>query len=248
MNIHLERPIVFFDLETTGTNVSRDRIVEIYAKKILPNSQEEEYYQLINPQMDIPYGASKVHGITNEKVATEPTFEQVAENISSFFNDSDIGGYNVIRFDVPILIEEFYRSNLENPFLNANFVDSMLIFHKMVPRTLAGALKYYTNKDLEQAHSAKADVLATIEVFKNQINSHKNLPETTKQIEQFTLNGKTIIDFAGYFMKDQSGDIVFNFGKHKNKPAKSEQGYLNWMMNNDFPIQTKKVIQKILDN
>lgn len=248
MNLQLECPIVFFDLETTGTNVSKDRIVELFAKKIHPQGQEEEYYQLINPNMEIPYGASKVHGITNEKVAFEPYFEDVAPAIAEFFSGCDVGGYNILRFDVPILIEEFYRSNLENPLENANFVDSMAIFHKMVPRSLAGALKYYRNKDLVNAHSAKGDVLATIEVFEAQIQQHDQLPESTEKIEQFTLNGKTIIDYAGYFVKDQSGDIVFNFGKHKNKIASQEQSYLQWMLQSDFPIQTKRVIQKIIDN
>lgn len=248
MNIHLERPIVFFDLETTGTDVSKDRIVELYAKKISPDGSESEYYQLINPKMKISYGASKVHGITNEKVASEPSFEEVAPIIFEFFKHCDVGGYNILRFDVPILIEEFYRVGMEQPFSQANFVDSMLIFHKMVPRSLAGALHYYKNKELENAHSAKADVLATIEVFQAQLEKHKQLPKQTNEIENFTLNGKTIIDFAGYFVKDQSGDVVFNFGKHKNKIAVQESGYLQWMLNSDFPIQTKRVIQNILDN
>ena len=248
MNLELERPIVFFDLETTGTDISKDRIVEIYAKKIHPNGAEEELYHRINPNMPIPVGASRVHGLTNEILAFEPYCEDVAEEIADFFTNSDIGGYNIIRFDIPILVEEFVRTNLNNPIENANLVDSMSIFHKMVPRSLAGALKYYKDKDIENAHTAKADVLATIEVFTEQLNKHNEIPKTTGDIEEFILNGRKIIDYAGYLMRDKSGDIVFTFGKHKYAKAVENKDYLNWMLNSDFPLQTKRVIQQLLDN
>ena len=248
MKLQLERPIVFFDLETTGTNVSKDRIVEIYAKKLFPDGDEKELYQRINPDMQVPDEAAKIHGLTNEILAFEPYFEDVSEEIAAFFTGSDIGGYNVIRFDVPLLIEEFLRNGLDNPLENANIIDSMAIFYKMVPRTLSGAMSYYKNKELANAHSAKADVLATIEVFEAQMKQHEQLPQTTKEIERFSLGGKEIIDFAGYLVKDRSGDIVFSFGKNRNKKVTENKDYLQWMLDSDFPIQTKRIIQQILDD
>lgn len=244
-NFH--RPIVFFDLETTGTNLSKDRIVEIYAKKI-GHGKEEEFYQRINPNMQVPYEVAKIHGLTNEILAFEPYFEDVAHSILDFFKGCDVGGYNIIRFDLPILIEEFLRIGVENPFTKSNVVDSMFIFHKMMPRNLAGALRYYKNEELKNAHSAKADVLATIEVFLAQTERHQELPKTAEDLENFVLDGKEIVDYTRYFSKNTNGDIIFNFGKHKNKVAKMEEGYLKWMINNDFPLQTKRIIQQILNN
>lgn len=246
-NLNLKRPIVFFDLETTGTNLAQDRIVEIYAKKI-GQENEEEFYQRINPNMQVPYEVAKIHGLTNEILAFEPYFEDVAQNILNFFKGCDVGGYNIIRFDLPILIEEFLRIGIENPFQESNIVDSMFIFHKMMPRNLAGALRYYKNEELNNAHTAKADVLATIDVFLAQTERHKELPKTAQEIQEFVLGGKEIVDYTRYFSKNKDGDIIFNFGKHKNKVAKTEEGYLNWMINNTFPLQTKQIIQQILNN
>lgn len=244
--ISLEKPLIFFDLETTGTNVSTDRIVEIYAKKFLPNGDEQELYHLVNPGVEIPYEATKVHGINNERVAFEPYFEDLKDELYTFFQDSDLGGYNILRFDLPLLAEEFLRIGIDDVFDQSNVVDSMLIFHKMVPRTLAGALMYYKDEEIEDAHSAKADVLATIDVFEAQLQKHTQLPQTTHGIQEFTLNNQDIIDFAGYLKRDMSGDIVFNFGKNKGQKIQDHQDYLQWMLSSDFPAQTKRKIQQLI--
>ncbi len=246
--IQLEKPLVFFDLETTGTNVSKDRIVEVYAKKFNPSGEVEEYYQIINPGIPIPLEASNVHGFTNEKVAFEPYFADVKHDIQTFFHNVDLGGYNILRFDVPILVEELLRVGIEGLFDHSNIVDSMIIFHKMVPRNLAGALRYYKNEELNNAHSAQADVQATIDIFEQQVKMHAELPATTLGIQNFMLNNQDFVDFAGYFKKDMSGDIVFNFGKHKGKKASEEPNYLEWMLQNDFPVQTKRKIKQLLNH
>ncbi len=245
--ISLEKPLVFFDLETTGTNVSKDRIVEIYAKKFLPNGSTEELYQKINPGIQIPIEASRVHGITNETVAFEPYLEDFKDRLVHFFNDCDLGGYNILKFDVPILVEELLRVGVEDIFDNSSIVDSMIIFHKMVPRSLAGALRYYKDEELKDAHSAKADVEATINVFIEQVNKHHQLPKSTEEIQRFTFNNQQLVDYAGYLKKDMSGDIVFNFGKHKGKKVLEEQGYLEWMLQSEFPAQTKRKIKQLLN-
>jgi len=245
--IALDKPLVFFDLETTGTNVSKDRIVEIYAKKFNTDGSFEELYQKINPGIQIPAGASAVHGLTNETLAFEPYLEDCKDQLVSFFSDVDLGGYNILRFDVPILVEELIRVGVEGLFDESNIVDSMVIFHKMVPRTLAGALKYYADESLTNAHSAKADVLATISVFQKQLEVHQDLPHTTVGIQKFMLNNQDFVDFAGYFRRDMSGDIVFNFGKHKGNKAIDNPDYLEWMLQNDFPTQTKRKIKLLLN-
>lgn len=247
MNVQMSKPIIFFDIETTGLDISKDRIVEIYAKRIFPNQAEDEFYSKVNPEIHVPQQAVKVHGLSNDVLKNEPTFQQIGQKLFDFFQNCDVGGYNIIRFDVPFLIEEFLRNDFENPLEDANFADSMLIFHKMMPRNLAGALHYYTGEKLENAHSAKADVLATIEIFNSQLHRHSELPSNVKEIEKFSMNGRSVIDFGGYFVKDQSGDIVFNFGKYRNKKALDHTDYLDWMLNNDFPIQTKQFIQSLLN-
>ncbi len=246
--IELKRPLIFFDLETTGTNISNDRIVELYAKKFFPDGHHEELYTLVNPNMTIPYGAVQVHGITNERVAFEPYLEDLSDQLVAFFKDSDLAGYNVLRFDLPLLAEEFARLGMDDFFDDVHVVDSMLIFYKMVPRTLAGALRYYKDEALDDAHSAKADVLATIEVFEQQMKQHDHLPQSTEAIEAFTLNNKELVDFSGYFAYDDNGAIIFNFGKHKGKLATNEPDYLHWMLNSDFPAQTKRKINKLILN
>ncbi len=244
--ISLEKPLIFFDLETTGTNVSKDRIVELYAKKFYPNQSTEEFYSLVNPQCTIPSSASAIHGITNDQLNKQPTFQDLKEDLLQFFSNSDLGGYNILRFDLPLLVEEFFRIGIEDLFDESKVVDSMLIFHKMVPRNLAGALRYYKNEELQDAHSAQADVLATIEVFDAQVQQHKNMPHTAEEIQNFTLNNQDFVDFAGYFKRTSEGAIVFNFGKNKGKLASSEPDYLQWMLNSDFPAQTKRKIKQLI--
>lgn len=245
--IQLEKPLVFFDLETTGINVSHDRIVEIYAKKFMPDGDEVEYYRTVNPGIPIPAGASQVHGFTNESVASSPSFSEIKDELKEFFHHVDLGGYNILRFDVPILVEELLRVGVEGLFDQSNIVDSMIIFHKMVPRNLAGALRYYKNEELNNAHSAQADVQATIDIFEQQVKVHADLPASTIGIQNFMLNNQEFVDFAGYFKKDMSGDIVFNFGKHKGKKVSNETGYLEWMLQSDFPAQTKRKIKHLLN-
>ncbi len=247
MKLELVKPLVFFDLETTGINIQRDRIVEICAIKVMPDGNREEYYALINPLVKIPKAASAIHGITDQDVADKPSMLDLASEINDFFANSDVSGYNILRFDVPFLAEELLRTGIEKPLEDAQFIDVMTIFHRKVPRSLAGAMLYYRNETIENAHSAKADVEATIKVLESQMERHDDLPVKSDELANYVLDGKGIVDFAGYFRKDDSGDIVFNFGKHKGKKVETEQGYLQWMLNSDFPEHTKRSIQKILN-
>lgn len=246
MDLQLDKPLVFFDLETTGVSVTKDRIVELYALRINVDGSRDEKLQRFNPGMPIPAGASAVHGIYDNDVADAPTFVALSADLAAFFEGCDLAGYNALRFDIPLLAEEFIRAGITQPFQHARFVDPMVIFHRMVPRTLSGALRYYRNEELENAHTAKADVLATVKVLESQLKVHDELPNSTEAIHHFVMNGREIVDYAGYFIKDMSGDVVFNFGKHKGKPIASEPGYLKWMLEGDFAQHTKLIAQEYL--
>jgi DNA polymerase III subunit epsilon len=249
MSLQLKRPLVFIDLETTGMNLSTDRIVEIAIIKVFPDGTKTIKQKLLNPQMPIPKSSSDIHGITDDKVKEAPTFKQVANELKQFIDDSDFSGYNSNRFDIPLLMEEFLRAGLEIDMTNRRLVDVQHIFHMMEKRTLGAAYKFYCEKELEDAHSAEADASATWEILQAQITRYQHLGNTLDTILQFTGEEK-IVDFARRFVMD-NGIEVFNFGKHKGRPVsevlKAEPQYYDWMMKGDFPLHTKQKLTEILN-
>lgn len=248
MSLQLTRPICFFDLETTGINVVKDRIVEIAVLKVYPNGKQESRVWLVNPTIPIPKEASEVHGITDEKVANEPTFSELAKTIYNMMKDSDIAGYNSDRFDIPLLAEEMLRAGVDFDMGNRCAVDVQTIFHKMEQRTLSAAYKFYCQKTLDNAHSALADTQATYEILKSQVQRYDELPQSVKELSQFTQR-KNAVDFAGYIVFDDNGEEIFTFGKYKGRKVKEillqDPGYFGWVLNSDFPLYTKKVLTSI---
>ncbi len=249
MKLNLTRPIAFIDLETTGVNISNDRIVEIAIVKILPDGTRQVKRKLINPLIPIPSGASDVHGITDEMVKDAPSFKQVANEIKQFMDNCDMGGYNSNRFDVPMLIEEFLRAGVSFSVDGRKLVDVQKVFHMMEQRTLGAAYKFYCNKVLDGAHSAEVDATATWEVLEAQIERYPQIGDTVESIVKFT-GEDDIVDFARRFVKE-NGIEVFNFGKHKGKPVtqvlKEEPQYYDWMMKGDFAMNTKQKLTEILN-
>ncbi|MBA4258150.1 MAG: DNA polymerase III subunit epsilon [Chitinophaga sp.] len=249
MKLNLTRPIAFIDLETTGVNISNDRIVEIAIVKILPDGTRQVKRKLINPLIPIPAGASDVHGITEEMVKDAPSFKQVANEIKQFMDNCDMGGYNSNRFDVPMLIEEFLRAGVSFSVDGRKLVDVQKVFHLMEQRTLGAAYKFYCNKVLDGAHSAEVDATATWEVLEAQIERYPQIGDTVESIVKFT-GEDDIVDFARRFVKE-NGVEVFNFGKHKGKPVtqvlKEEPQYYDWMMKGDFAMNTKQKLTEILN-
>ena len=248
MKLNLTRPICFFDLETTGTNVAKDRIVEISVLKVYPNGNKESKTWLVNPEMPIPKESSEIHGITDDKVANEPTFKELSKEIYTLIKDSDLAGFNSDRFDIPLLAEEMLRANIDFEMKNRLSVDVQTIFHKMEKRTLAAAYKFYCKKELDNAHSAEADTLATYEVLESQLERYNELEGNVKFLSEFTTR-KLCADFAGFIIFDEDGDEAFSFGKHKGKKVEmvleEEPGYSGWILNADFPLYTKKVLTGI---
>lgn len=248
MELKLSKPICFFDLETTGTDVAKDRIVEISVLKIFPNGNKESKTWLVNPEMPIPPQASAVHGITDDKVANEPTFKELSRQIYQMVKDSDLAGYNSDRFDIPLLAEEMLRADVDFDMGARVSVDVQTIFHKMEQRTLAAAYRFYCGKELSDAHSAEADTNATYEVLKAQLDRYDTLENNIKSLSEFTTRKQTA-DFAGFIVYDDAGEEVFSFGKHKGKKVEmvleEEPGYFGWILNADFPLYTKKVLTAI---
>lgn len=248
MELKLTRPIVFFDLETTGVNVSHDRIVEISLIKVfIDNTQVERTYR-VNPQMPIPPEASMVHGITDEDVAHERTFKQLAPELKKLMEGCDIAGFNSNRFDIPLLAEEFDRAGVDFDFTRARFVDVQTIFHKREQRTLVAAYRFYCGKELDGAHSANADTRATLEVLKAQLDKYPDLPNDIEELAQYSSATRNV-DLMGRIVKNDEDIPVFNFGQHKGKPVAEVitrfPGYYDWMMNGDFPGDTKRVLTRI---
>lgn len=248
MELNLDKPICFFDLETTGTNIANDRIVEISILKVFPNGNKESNTWRVNPTVPIPKMVSEIHGITDEMVANEPTFKELAPKVYAMIKDSDLGGYNSNRFDIPLLAEEMLRAEIDFDLKNMQSVDVQTIFHKMEKRTLEAAYKFYCNKDLTNAHSAEADTMATYEVLKAQIKRYDELENNTKFLAGFSAH-KKFADLAGFIHFDKKGEEVFGFGKHKGKKVEDvlekEPGYFSWLLNADFPLYTKKVLTGI---
>tara|TARA_R110002051_G_scaffold173511_1_gene243840 strand:+ start:5232 stop:6008 length:777 start_codon:yes stop_codon:yes gene_type:complete len=248
MQLKLTRPICFFDLETTGINVAKDRIVEIAILKVYPNGNKESKTWLVNPEMQIPEEVIAVHGITNEKVANEPTFKELSKEIYKMIKDSDLGGFNSDRFDIPLLAEEMLRAEVDFDMKNTVSVDVQTIFHKMEKRTLGAAYKFYCDKELTDAHSAEADTNATYEVLLSQLDRYPDLENNIKKLAEFSSHRRTV-DFAGFIILDEDDHEIFAFGKHKGKKVhnvlESEPGYFSWILNADFPLYTKKILTQI---
>lgn len=248
MELNLKKSIVFFDLEATGLNVTKDRIVEIGIIKINTDGSEERLVQKVNPEITIPQEVIDIHGITNEMVANEPTFKILAPKVAEFIGDADLAGYNSNKFDIPLLLEEFVRAEAIFSMEDRNCVDVQNIFHKMEKRTLEAAYQFYCQKTIENAHSAEADIFATYEVLKAQLDKYTDLKNDIDFLADFSQNSKNkIADFSGRIAYNKDNELIYNFGKHQNKTIaeilKKEPGYHNWMLNNDFPHYTKKVLR-----
>ena len=249
MNLNLKNPLVFFDLETTGVNITRDRIVEISVLKVHPNGKEETKTRRINPEMSIPPESTAIHGITDEDVKDCPTFKQVAKSFVDLLEGCDMAGFNSSRFDVPMLTEEFLRAGVDFDTDNRKFVDVQIIFHRKEQRTLEAAYAFYCDKKLENAHSAEADVIATYEVLKSQLDKYNDLENDINFLSKEYSSFNNNVDLAGRIIFNDKGVEVFNFGKHRGKSVievlNKEPSYYSWMMDGDFPLNTKKVLTKL---
>ncbi|MBP3289271.1 MAG: 3'-5' exonuclease [Muribaculaceae bacterium] len=248
MQLRLQRPIIFFDLETTGTNITHDRIVEISIIKVLPSGEEQERTRRINPEMPIPAEATAIHHITDADVANEPTFRQLAKSLAEIFADCDIAGFNSNRFDIPLLLEEFHRAGIVLDLSTTRFVDVQTIYHKMEPRNLSAAYKYYCGQDLEAAHSANADTRATLEVLKAQLDKYPELTNDVKALSEFSCHNRNV-DFAGRLIYNDANKEVINFGKYKGQLAEDvlrrDPGYYSWVQQGDFQQNTKDAFARI---
>ena len=261
MNLSLKNPIIFLDLETTGINIATDRIVEIALLKIYPDGREEEKLMRVNPEMPIPPSATKIHGLRDEDVKDCPTFKEVGKSIARFMEGCDLAGFNSNRFDIPLLAEEFLRSDVDIDLRKRKFVDVQAIFHKMEKRTLAAAYKLYCGKNLEDAHSAMADTKATYEVLKAQLDQYEGVEyeepdgklvtpivNDVKALSDFSSYDRNV-DYVGRIVYNDKGVEVFNFGKNKGIPVeqvlREQPGYYGWMMTSEFPLYTKKVLTAI---
>jgi DNA polymerase-3 subunit epsilon len=245
--LHITKPLAFIDLETTGVNIGSDRIVEIAIVKILPDGSKSVKRKIINPEMEIPKAVIDVHGITNEMVKDAPTFAQVARELKQMLDGCDLAGYNSNRFDIPLLVEEFLRADVDFDMKGRRMVDVQNVFHKMEQRTLSAAYKFYCNKTLDGAHSAEIDASATHEVLLAQLEKYPELGNTIESINK-KIGEEVIVDFARRFVMD-NGVEVFNFGKYKGKSVaevlKAEPQYYDWMMRGDFPQHTKQKLTEI---
>ena len=247
MNIKLTRPLVVFDLETTGVQVATDRIVEIYCIKIQPDGSEEHLHQVLNPTVPIPPEVSAIHGIWDKDVIDKPTFQEFSKTLQAFLGVCDFGGFNSNRFDFPLLAEEFYRAGVAFD-TNRKFIDAQRIFHRMEPRNLTAAYKVYCNKELTDAHSAKADTVATWEIIKAQVDYYPEIIGDIDFLNEFSGESE-FFDFARRIKRGENGEAYFNFGKYTGQKVvevfKENRGYYDWMMKGDFPENTKSVITKL---
>ena len=249
MRLNLNRPIIFFDLETTGVDTAKDRIVEISMLKVMPDGTEEVKTRRLNPEMPIPPGASAIHHIYDDDVKDCPSFRAIAKSLAAYLEGCDFAGYNSNKFDIPVLVEEFLRAGIDIDIKKRRFIDVQNIFHRMEQRTLVAAYKFYCDKELDDAHSAEADTKATYEVMKAQLDRYPgDLENNIDFLHDFSTRTENV-DFAGRIIYDESGVETFNFGKHKGRSVaevfRDEPSYYSWMMNGDFPGYTKKVITAI---
>jgi DNA polymerase III subunit epsilon len=248
MRLNLKNPIIFFDLEATGINVNSDRIVEISYLKVSPNGNEENKTFRVNPGIPIPKEASAIHHILDEDVAHCPTFKEIGKQVANDMEGCDIAGFNSNRFDVPMLVEEFLRNDIDVDLTKRKFIDVQVIFHKMEQRTLGAAYKFYCGKELDGAHGAQADTLATYEVLKSQLDFYSELQNDVPYLSEFSSFNRNV-DFAGKMVYNDQNIEVFNFGKYKEKSVeevlKRDSGYYGWMMQGDFSLNTKNVLTRI---
>ena len=248
MRLNLKNPIIFFDLETTGINIAADRIVEISYLKVDQNGNETSKTIRVNPGIPIPEKVIAIHGITNEDVKDAPPFNEIAKSLAREFEGCDLAGYNSVKFDIPLLAEEFLRAGVDVDLKRKKLIDVQVIFMKMEPRTLSAAYKFFVNKELDNAHSAEADTRATYEVLQAQLDRYPNLENDMGKLAEFSAHTRNV-DFAGRIVLDENDVEVFNFGKYRGKPVREildkDPGYYGWMMNGDFPLYTKKVLTNI---
>lgn len=246
--LNLKKPICFFDLESTGTNVVTDRIVEIGILKIFPNGNKESRTWLVNPERPIPAEVVAIHGITDEKVANEPTFKELAHRVHDMVKDADLAGYNSNRFDIPMLVEEFLRAEIDFDLSKRKAVDVQNIFHKKEQRTLTAAYQFYCQKDLTEAHTAEADTLATYEVLLAQLERYDDLENNIDYLAEYS-NRFRAADCAGFIIFNKDDVECFSFGKYKNRPVEEvlaeNPGYFGWIQNAEFPLYTKKILTQI---
>lgn len=248
MRLNLKNPLVFFDLEATGINIVKDRIVEISYVKVFPNGKEEKMTRRVNPGMPIPPESTAIHGITDEDVKDCPTFKEIAKSLAAQIEGCDLAGYNSNRFDIPMLAEEFLRADVDIDLNRRKFIDVQTIFHKMEQRTLSAAYKFYCDKSLENAHTAEADTVATYEVLKAQLDRYPELQNDVAYLSKYSSYSKNV-DFAGRMIYNDKGEEIINFGKYKGRLVsevlKADPGYYSWIMNGDFPLNTKKMLTEI---
>jgi len=248
MQLNLKNPLVFFDLETTGIDIVRDRIVEISYLKVYPNGDEDSKTRRVNPEMPIPAESTAIHGISDDDVKDCPTFKELAKSLAAQIEGCDLAGFNSNRFDIPLLAEEFLRVGVDIDLNRRKFVDVQTIFHKMEQRTLVAAYKFYCDKSLENAHSAEADTRATYEVLKAQLDRYSDLENDVDFLSKFS-SFTNNVDFAGRIVYNDKGEEVINFGKHKGRLVtevlESDPGYYGWIINGDFPLNTKKILTEI---
>lgn len=248
MQLQLKKPIIFFDLETTGLNITQDRIVEVSIIKVMPNGEEIRRTRRVNPEMHIPEEATATHHITDDDVKDEPTFKQIAKSLAQLFVGCDIAGFNSNRFDIPMLDQEFQRADVDFDFSNARFVDVQTIFHKKEPRNLVAAYKFYCGKDLTAAHSANADTEATYEVLKAQLDRYEDLPAEIEKLAEFSSQHRNV-DFMARLVYDDKNREVINFGKYKGQVAQDvlarDPSYYDWIMKGDFTKNTKDCFTRI---
>lgn len=248
MNLKLYKPLCIFDLETTGTNVGRDRIVEICILKVNPDSSRESKTWRINPEIPIPKECSEIHGIYDQDVKNAPTFREIAPKVMEMITGADLGGFNSNRFDVPLLAEELLRADFDFDLNKFKLVDAQTIYHKMEPRNLGAAYQFYCSKTLENAHSAEADVLATFEVLDAQVGKYESVPKEINALSEFSFHNKNA-DLAGMIHFNDKNEEIFAFGKYKGQVVKEvfkkDLGYYGWLQNADFPLYTKKIFTKI---
>ncbi|MGL5960282.1 MAG: exonuclease domain-containing protein [Bacteroidales bacterium] len=248
MKLQLKRPLVILDIESTGLDIAKDRIVEICLIKLFPDGKEEIKTLRVNPTIPISPQASSIHGITDNDVREYPTFKKQAKNIANFIEGCDLGGYNSTKFDIPLLAEEFLRAEVDVDFRSRNMIDVQNIFHRMEQRTLVAAYKFYCNKEIKNAHSAQDDTLATYEVLKAQLERYDDLEGNIEFLAEFSSKSKNV-DYAGRMIYDEHGNELINFGKHKGKKVEEvlqvEPSYYDWIMKSDFTLDTKRMLTKI---
>jgi DNA polymerase III subunit epsilon len=260
MKLNLKIPLCFFDLETTGINITQDRIIEIAVIKVMPNGEVIKKSNVVNPTIPIAPESTAIHGISNEDVKDKPTFKEVAKEYARFFEGTDLAGFNILKFDVPVLVEEFLRADVEFDYSRKKLIDAQKIFHMMEKRTLSAAFKFYCDKEITDAHSAEADTQATLEVLYAQITRYENQEVTDglgKKVGVIQndmealhkLTASNLVDLAGRMVRNEKDEVIFNFGKHKGKVAtqvlKDEPSFYDWMMKGDFPLDTKRRLTEI---